>query len=188
MATLLKPDRVKHVIRQFIEVTIAFAEAQIEHGADALTLADHCTRDLCSPNTYKNFLFEIHQELHERIHIPLILHICGDTSDRLQYIRETGLECFHFDSKVSVSEARRLAGENMALMGGTSNIDIVLNGTLESIEADVAEKLRIGVDIVGPECAVPLDAPYENLKAIADVTRWHSGEKGAPSDVDKPHQ
>jgi [methyl-Co(III) methanol-specific corrinoid protein]:coenzyme M methyltransferase len=180
ISTLLKPDRVKQVMRQLLEVTVAFAEAQVEHGADALTLADHCTRDLCSPESYKGFLAEIHQELHERIGCPLILHVCGDTSDRLRYIRETELECFHFDSKVPAAEARRLAGEKLALMGGTSNIEVVRNGTPESISQDIAKKLRIGIDIIGPECAVPLDAPCENLRTIADVTRRLSGEKSAP--------
>ena len=55
----------------------------------------------------------------------------------------------------------------MALMGGTSNYKIVKDGTPETIQADVAEKLQHGIDIIGPECAVPLDAPYENLVTLA---------------------
>jgi len=186
MSTLLKPDRVKQVIRQLLEVTVAFAEAQIDHGADALTLADHCTRDLCSPESYRDFLAEVHHELHERIRCPLILHICGDTSDRLEYIRETGLECFHFDSKVPTSEARRLAGEKLALMGGTSNIGVVLNGDHESIERDIAEKLRVGVDIIGPECAVPLNAPCENIKMITEVSKKLSGDRDRDASFEAP--
>jgi [methyl-Co(III) methanol-specific corrinoid protein]:coenzyme M methyltransferase len=175
VASLLEPDKVKHHMRRLLEVTVAFAGAQIEQGADAITLADHCTRDLCSPETYRDFLAEIHQELHERIRCPLILHICGDTSDRIEYIRKTGLECFHFDSKVPAAEARRLAGEKLALMGGTGNISIIRNGTAEMIEKDVAENLRAGIDIIGPECAVPLDASYENLKTLAQVAKKLSG-------------
>jgi len=189
VSTLLKPDKVKQVMRQLIEVTLAFAEAQIESGVDAITLADHCTRDLCSPDSYRDFLAEIHQELHERIRCPLILHICGDTSDRLQYIRETGIECFHFDSKVPTADARRLAGEKLSLMGGTSNIDVILNGSPELIEEDVVEKLQVGVDIIGPECAVPLDASYESLKILAEVARRLSSEQDAAVDqgpVEKP--
>jgi [methyl-Co(III) methanol-specific corrinoid protein]:coenzyme M methyltransferase len=184
ISTLLKPDRVKHVMRQLFEVTVAFAEAQVDQGVDALTVADHCTRDLCSPEAYRDFVAEIHHELHERICCPLILHICGDTSDRLKYIRETKLECFHFDSKVPAAKARRLAGERLALMGGTSNIEVLRNGTSESIAEDIEEKLRVGVDIIGPECAVPLDAPYENLRTMADVARRLSGGQSAPADAD----
>jgi len=175
MATLLDPDAVKRAMRNLIEVTVAFANAQVDCGADAITLGDHCTRDLCSPETYRDFLLEIHQELQQRIRCPLILHICGNTADRLPYIRETKLACFHFDSKVPAGEARRLAGETLALMGGTSNLTVVRNGTPESIERDMAEKLRAGIDIVGPECAVPLDAPCANLRTLVSAARRLAG-------------
>ncbi len=171
MATLLQPDAVKQAMRKLIEVTVAFGNAQCDAGADALTLADHCTRDLCSPVAYRDFLQELHHELHERIHRPIVLHICGDTADRLSYLRETGLECFHFDSKVAATQARALAGEKLSLMGGTSNFTVVRNGTPASIAQDVQEKLAAGIDIIGPECAVPLDAPWVNLQTIADEAK-----------------
>ena len=57
----------------------------------------------------------------------------------------------------------------MSLMGGTDNIGIVWRGTSESIEADVRDKLARGIDIIGPECAVPLQAPYGNLRRIAEA-------------------
>ena len=175
IATLVNPDAVKRAMRLLMEVTLAFANAQIESGADALTLADHCTRDLCSPTAYRDFLKEIHAELHERIPVPILLHICGDTSDRIGYIRETHLECFHYDSKVPALQARRLAGETLALMGGTSNLTVVKSGTSETIARDVQEKLAARIDIIGPECAVPLDAPWANLRTLADEAKRHTG-------------
>ncbi len=167
VSTLTNPDAVKRVLRILLEVTVAFAKAQIDAGADALTLADHCTRDLCSPETYLQFLQEIHQELHERIPCPKILHICGDTSDRIPFIQKTGIDCFHYDSKVPTPVARQLAGDRLALMGGTSNINLIRNGTAELITQDVQEKIAAGIDIIGPECAVPLDAPMKNLVWLA---------------------
>ena len=174
MATLLEPDAVKRALRKLIEVTVAFANAQIHAGADPLTLADHCTRDLCSPDAYRDFLQELHHELHERIPCPVVLHICGNTADRLGYLRETGLECFHFDSKVPAAQARTLAGKKLSLMGGTSNFTVVRNGTTASIAQDVREKLAAGIDIIGPECAVPLDAPWINLRALAEEAKGQS--------------
>lgn len=171
IATLTEPDAVRKAMRRLMEVTIRFGRAQIEAGADALTLADHATRDLCSPASYLEFLVEIHQELHERLPCPLILHICGDTSDRIPYIRTTGIDCFHFDSKVPATAARQLAGPRLALMGGTSNLTLVRSGTPETIAKDVTEKLAAGIDVLGPECAVPLDAPYANLKRIAEEVK-----------------
>ena len=41
----------------------------------------------------------------------------------------------------------------------------------DQIEADVAEKKACGIDVIGPECAVPLDAPYRNMKRLADAVK-----------------
>lgn len=170
--TLLKPDAVKRAMDTLKEVTVQFGIAQIEAGADALCFADHATKDLCSPDAYREFLQELHQEINERLPCPLILHICGDTSDRIPYIRETGIACFHFDSKIGSSKlARELAGDTLSLMGGTSNIDVIRNGSAETVRTDVQDKLDSGIDIIGPECAVPLDAPFENMRTLAEEVK-----------------
>ncbi|HOX05620.1 MAG TPA: uroporphyrinogen decarboxylase family protein [Planctomycetota bacterium] len=171
MATLDYPDAVRRAMDRLKEVTVAFALAQIEAGADALCLADHATRDLCSPEAYREFLLPVHRELARRIPCPVALHICGDTADRIPFIRETGLACFHFDSKVPAAAARELAGRRLALMGGTSNLAVVRSGTAEQVRADVLAKKAAGIDIIGPECAVPLDAPFRNMVALTDEVR-----------------
>ena len=171
IATIDDPDAVKRVIDRLKEVSVRFALAQIEAGADALCFADHATRDLCSPDAYREFLLDMHREMVERIPCPLILHICGNTADRIPYIRQAGFACFHFDSKVPARTARELAGPDMALMGGTSNLDVIRLGTPETIQADVDEKLSAGIDILGPECAVPLDAPFENMRLMVEMAK-----------------
>jgi [methyl-Co(III) methanol-specific corrinoid protein]:coenzyme M methyltransferase len=169
--TILAPDLVRRAIESLKELTVLYGLAQIEAGADALCLADHATRDLCSPAAYRDFLRDVHAELARRLPVPLILHICGDTADRIPDIARTGLACFHFDSKVPASEARRLAGDGLALMGGTSNFRIIREGTPESVPADVREKIDSHIDVIGPECAVPLDAPYRNMKTMVAEVR-----------------
>jgi MtaA/CmuA family methyltransferase len=170
-ATLLEPLAVRRVLRTLTEVTVLFGEAQADAGADALCLGDHCTRDLCAPTAYRDFLAGLHRELHGRLRLPLVLHICGDTADRIAYVAGTGIECFHFDSKVTAARARELAGPGLSLMGGSSNFSIVREGSPEAIEADVREKVAAGIDIIGPECAVPLDAPWRNLRLIAEAAK-----------------
>ena len=70
--------------------TIAFGLAQIEAGADALTLPDHATGDLVSGEYYHRYLQDLHIEFVEKLPVPIILHICGKTTDRMGYIAETG--------------------------------------------------------------------------------------------------
>lgn len=171
VGTMLEPDMVRKALDKLKEVTVQFGKAQLDAGADALTLADHATRDLCSPDAYREFLLPLHSELKERLGCPVILHICGDTADRIEYIRQTGIDCFHFDSKVQCAQARELAGDKLALMGGTSNFNVVLAGNDESIREDVEEKVSKRIDIIGPECAVPLNAPYRKLQTLAKMVK-----------------
>ena len=58
---------------------------------------------------------------------------------------------------------RRLRGGR-----GTSNLEVIQKGTPECLRSEVREKVEGGVDIIGPECAVPLDAPYLNMKLLAE--------------------
>ena len=37
--------------------------------------------------------------------------------------------------------------------------------------ADVREKVRCRIDVIGPECAVPLDAPCHNMKLLTAEVR-----------------
>jgi len=170
VATLENPGRVKQILRALLPASIRSARAQIDAGADVLALCDHCTRDLCSPNAYREFLFEIHCELAQSIRVPLVLHICGDTSDRIRHIRETGAAMFHFDSKTGLENTLREA-RGFPLMGGTSNLAIIRSGTPETTRADVSEKLAAQIAVIGPECAVPLDSPLENMRMISDAVK-----------------
>ena len=44
----------------------------------------------------------------------------------------------------------------------------------EEVRAEVFENLDAGVPLIGPECAIPLQTPLDNLRAIpAAVRAWH---------------
>lgn len=166
IGTLDSPDQTRRIIETLLPATIDFARAQVEAGADCILLADHATRDLCSPAAYRDFLAPVHARLAEAIDVPTILHICGNTTDRIAMIAETGLDCFHWDTACGQpAEVRKLAGDTLALMGGISN-RLLLTGTPEEVSAQAAGAIRAGIDVIGPECAIPLPTPLANLKAI----------------------
>jgi len=169
--TLDDPDEVHRILRALMPLPVFFARAQIQSGADVMTLADHATGDLVSAAIYRDFLWQLHRELAQDIPCPVILHICGDTADRIPYISRTGLACFHFESKVPAARARWLAGDRIALMGNINNPQTLLAGTPEDVAEEVAVCLRAGIEIIAPECAVPLTTPTRNLQAIERAAR-----------------
>ncbi len=166
IGTIDDPDKTRRILDRLMQVTIQFGRAQIAAGADCLLLADHATRDLCSPDAYRDFLMSMHSRLVDELPVPLILHICGNTSDRIGMIDETNLTCFHYDTTTgSPADVRTLAGKRMGLMGGISNF-MLLGATPEQITAAAADAFAGGIDIIGPECAIPLGVPLANLQAI----------------------
>lgn len=164
------PARLAAILEHLSQVTVRSALAQIEAGADLLCLADHCSRDMCAPWSYRELLLPLHRLLVERIPAPLVLHACGDTSDRIDAFAESGIACFHVDTRVPHICARQLAGKRMALMGGVSNITSLLPADEAAIHDNVHRACIAGFDIIGPECAVPLTTTLASLRSIGD---WH---------------
>ena len=173
LLSLDDPDETKLILDRLKEATIAFGIAQLEAGADALTLPDHATGDLVSGDYYRRYLRDLHIEFVERIPIPLILHICGKTIDRMGYIAETGFAAFHYDSKNDPAESLETIGNRMALVGNINNPETLFARGPEDVKAEVRKNLDAGIKLVGPECAIPLQTSLENLKAIpAEAEAW----------------
>ncbi len=173
LMTLDDPDGVKRSLDVLKELTVLFGIAQFEAGADALTLPDHATGDLVRAEYYREFLQDIHVELCERLPGPLILHICGATEDRMSYIRETGFDGFHFDSKNDAGRSLELMQGKCRLVGNINNPQSLFSSPVADVREEVTAVLDAGLTMVGPECALPLACPLENLKAIPEtIESW----------------
>ena len=174
LMSLDDPDKTRLCLEKMKKATIDFGRAQIDAGADALTLPDHATGDLVSGDYYDRFLREMHIEFVDQIPIPLILHICGRTVDRMDYIAQTGMAAFHFDSKNAPDESMDVVGDRISLVGNINNPETLYSKGPETVSEEVRKNLDANVQLIGPECAIPLQTPIENLQAIpATVRDWH---------------
>jgi [methyl-Co(III) methanol-specific corrinoid protein]:coenzyme M methyltransferase len=169
MMTLDDPEGLHEIFQRLTAVTIRCAQAQVAAGADVLCMADHCSRNMCSPETYRTFLAPLHREITARVACPMLLHACGDTSDRILDFAGVGLRGFHYDTVVPAAVARAAAGDDFTLMGGVSNIHGLLLGDAERIRADVRNAVAAGIDIIGPECAIPLTTSLNSLALIRET-------------------
>jgi len=173
------PGKTKACLDKLKEATIEFGLAQIEAGADALTLPDHATGDLVSGEYYARYLRDLHIEFAEKLPVPLILHICGKTEDRMEFIAQTGMAAFHYDSKNDPVESMRIMRNRTSLVGNINNPETLFSKGPEEVRKEVIKNLEAGVQLVGPECAIPLQTAIENLKEIPKAVKdWHK-EKAA---------
>ena len=147
-------------------VTVASVNAQFQAGADIVVIGDHATGDLVSAKQYAEILLPFHQELTEQLHGPTILHVCGNCTDRLEYFAQAGFDAYHFEWQVDAKNAVEMVGDQISLVGNVNNPQTLLLGTPEEVYQQARYAIDAGVDLIGPECAIPLTTPLENLKAI----------------------
>jgi uroporphyrinogen-III decarboxylase len=60
-------------------------------------------------------------------------------------------------------------GSRMSLVGCINNAQVLYQGTPEDAYKQARYAVEAGVNIIGPECAIPLATPLENLKAIVSA-------------------
>lgn len=181
MMSLEDPESTRACLERLKEVTVQFGMAQLEAGADALTLPDHATGDLVSAEYYARYLRDLHAEFARRLPAPVILHICGRTLDRMEHIAETGVAAFHFDSKNPAGEARRAVRDRVALVGNVNNPHTLFTAGPAQVRQEVFRALDEGVALIAPECAIPLQTATENLVEIPRaVAAWHQQRAARP--------
>tara|TARA_Y100001934_G_scaffold2862_1_gene4362 strand:+ start:680 stop:1717 length:1038 start_codon:yes stop_codon:yes gene_type:complete len=179
LGTVDNPEETMKAMDKLKEISVLFGEAQIEAGADALTLPDHATGDLVSGEYYKRFLQDIHTEMVDALPVPLILHICGRTIDRMPHIAKTGMASFHFDSKNDPHEAMDAVNGGIGLVGNINNPETLYARGPDEVRQEVYKCLEAGVQMIAPECAIPLATKVENLieipRAVQDWTAERTG-------------
>ena len=183
LMTIDDPKLTMECLHRLKEISVLFGQAQIDAGADALTFPDHATGDLVSGEYYKRFLLEIHQEMVERLEVPLILHICGNTLDRMDYIAQNNMAMFHFDSMNDPQKAMDIVDGRIGLVGNINNPVTLFSKRPEDVRAEVYRCLDAGVQMIAPECAVPLATKLENLleipRAVKAWTEEHQNSNSA---------
>jgi [methyl-Co(III) methanol-specific corrinoid protein]:coenzyme M methyltransferase len=166
-------EKVVRMMRQLMPVTVAFAKAQFQAGADVVVLADHVTGDLAGPYHYQELLLPLHKEITQQIGGPLILHVCGNCNDRLELFAQAGFDVYHFEWQMDAKTVVQKVGHVLSLAGCVNNAQVLYQGTPDDAYGQARYAIEAGVNIIGPECAIALGTPMENLKAI--VAAAHEG-------------
>ena len=170
---LEEKDKIVRMLRQLMPVSIAFAKAQFQAGADIVVLADHATGSLVGAYHYQEYLLPIHREMTAEIEGPLVLHVCGNCLDRLELFADAGFDAYHFEWQVDSRIAVEKVGHRICLLGNVNNPQVLFQGTPEDVRKQVRYAVEAGVDMIAPECAIPLSTPIANLKAL--VAAAHEG-------------
>ncbi|MFP3953029.1 MAG: uroporphyrinogen decarboxylase family protein [Candidatus Acetothermia bacterium] len=161
------------------EVIKTYIEAQFDAGADGSSIGDSIAGpDVCNPRHYYEFGLPYEKKLFSSLQKsrgrPVSLHICGDATDIVGDMIDTGADILELDYKIDMKKVRRLVDNRVSFLGPLDPV-LFSKGTPDEIYDRTVELLSIWGDhdgmIFGPGCAMNANTPGENIKAMIGAVR-----------------
>ncbi len=184
MMTMMGEDEiVKKLITKTADFVLQQQLKMIDAGATVMWMADPTSsQDLISPDMFDDYSFgpikKVIMDTKEQYDVPAFLHICGNTTDILKRLPDTGCDCFSFDHAVDIAKAKKIAGRDIALMGNIDPVGMILQGSPENITRECYRMIdaagRDGGYIIAPGCETPQASPDENVIAmgLSGINYW----------------
>lgn len=180
MAMFMEPEEAKRVISRGADLSKDIVSAELEEfEADYVIYTD----PVSSASMIDDSMFrEFNRDLLRRnishwkseYGTPTVLHICGNTEPMLEDLVETGAAAMSLDHAVDLAKAKEDFGGRMAIMGNIDPVSLMLNGTADQVRAEAQRCFDLaGADggyIFGAGCAEPNGTPFENVRAMVEVS------------------
>jgi MtaA/CmuA family methyltransferase len=171
------PDFVTDLFAFVVEMEAAFAQAQVEAGADEIGIGD-AAASLIGPRLYERFVLPYEQKLVAAIKgagARVRLHICGNTRKILRGMGSLGCDIVDLDFLSPIAEGRQAMGASQVLLGNIDPVRALRYGTPETITALLDECYAAAGPryIVAAGCEVPRGTPAENLRTLTEFARSH---------------
>lgn len=172
MDTIDRPDFVEELLDFTTEVVLAYGKALVDAGAHGLLLgAALCSPQFTPPPFYRDHILPRHQKLIAALKeygAPSVdLHVCGDISNIIPYLAESGADMFDVDWQMDMGKLKQeVKGKGITLRGNI-NPTLIQNGTPQEVYEESVRVIKAsgagGGMILGSGCDVAHGAPHENL-------------------------
>jgi MtaA/CmuA family methyltransferase len=172
-----KPDAIHKLLDYSAKVMLEYAKMAKESGVDAICWCDPtASADLISPSQFKNFAVPYIKSVVQKTRemgLKAFVHICGNTTDRLDTILDIRPDLMSVDTKVSLSKAMEVLKGKVAVLGNVSTSNMLFKSPKEIMEeakACIAKAGKVGFAL-GAGCDIPIGAPVGNVRALWDAAR-----------------
>ena len=176
MDTFTDEEFANALTRKSLEILEAFTEEILKWDIDAVVICDPtASGDLISADDYLKFSKPTMQSLGSKvrkggkIHVN---HICGDTSDRLDIVADTGCKAFSVDIQVDIGNAVAKMKDKIAIIGNINPAKTLYSGTPDDVRKETTDCLKKGGKrgfLLASGCDIPVGSKLENVRAMSEV-------------------
>jgi uroporphyrinogen decarboxylase len=179
-ATFKNPDLVHKVVDFATDLLIHLYEPVVSDGTlEVISIADPtASGDLISKKQFEKFALPYLKKFNDWArskNIHTLVHICGNTTDRLDLFPLTGASCISLDHKTDIAKAKEVLHGKMCFGGNVDPVKIMLQGTVGQVEDACKQVIRTaGTDggfVLMPGCDIPPTVPYENIRKFMQIAR-----------------
>ncbi len=155
---------------------VAYAKKMVENGADTMVIIDPtASAQLIGAEFYEKFVVPYHAKIVDAMHeadVPVVLHICGDTTKGLALMESSGVDAISVDQNVDVATAVGNV-DKAVIVGNLDPVNVLWNQTPEVVKEESQKVLDAGVGLLAPGCGIVSKTPTENLQAMVEMAKNH---------------
>ena len=174
MNTILEEDFCHKVIEFSSRVGIPYARALVDAGADFIVLLEP-TAGLLSPALYETFVAPYVQTVIEALDVPVVLHVCGQTTKLIPSFLKSDVQGLSLDTDVNLPEIAPTIPEDVAIIGNIHPVDIMLQSDAKTVYQEtqgLLEQMKKFPNFMASTgCDVPPASKWENLVAFSSAVR-----------------
>ena len=153
-----RPDLFTYLMERRGRQRMELLRGQAVAGVQYLWL-EEClsSADLISPRDYERFAFATagpYIAEARRLGLTVILYYCGDVMPRLPWLKRLGMDALAVEESkkgfsVDIADVIAEVGDTCCVFGNVDAVQVMLEGTRETIEAEVHRQLRLGKQAKG---------------------------------------
>ncbi len=174
MNTIIQPEFLHETLEFTTKVIDDYGKALIRAGADGVCILEPAGV-LLSPQMYEEFSGNYVRKLKQSWQSLVFLHICGNTTNIIPKMVETGCDGLSIDAPVDLVGVKNLIPDEVFIIGNVNPVATIAYGTREDVEKESIALLEGMKDrknyILSSGCDIPADAKLDNIQAMIDMAR-----------------
>ncbi|MDR0886710.1 MAG: methylcobamide--CoM methyltransferase [Clostridiales Family XIII bacterium] len=166
-------DDAHRVMAYVTEQLIDYAKILADNGAAVISIADPtATGEILGPKLFTEFalpyLNHLIEEIHA-IHVPVIVHICGDVNMIKPQLAQLKSNAISVDAMVNLQKLKQELG-GVTVMGNVSTYQLEF-GEADAVSKSAERLMSRGIDIIAPACGLSTSTPLANIEALTGTVK-----------------